>query len=58
MKIEISKMKIVINQLHEDLNAKNSDLTIPNLKKENNRLRELVNKYQKSNLPVELKVRV
>ena len=50
MKFEILKMKIEINQLNEDLNEKSSDLTIPNLKKENTHLRELVKKYQESKI--------
>ena len=39
-------MKIEINQLHEDLDEKNSDLRIPNLEKKISRLRKLLNSHR------------
>ena len=42
-------MKVKINQLNEQINKSNADLIIQQLKKENNQLRQLVNRYHKSN---------
>jgi len=41
-------MKVTINQLDEEVNAKNADVTIQQLKKENSQLHQLVNKYRES----------
>ena len=41
-------MKIKINQLNEQLNESNADFIIERLKKENNQLHDLVNKYHES----------
>ena len=41
-------MKVKINQLDEKVNENNADLIIQELKKENNQLRQLVNKYHES----------
>ena len=42
-------MKVTVNQLEEQVNERNPDLTIQQLKKENNQLHQLVNKYRQSN---------
>ena len=51
-------MKIKINQLHEDLDEKNSDLRIPNLEKKISHLRKLLNskRVKKSRISSEVKV--
>ena len=41
-------MKVTINQLDEEVNEKNADVTIQQLKKENSQLHQLVNKYRES----------
>jgi len=41
-------MKVTINQLDEEVNEKNADVTIQQLKKENTQLYQLVNKYRES----------
>ena len=41
-------MKVQINQLGEQVNDSNADCHIQQLKKENNQLRQLVNKHHES----------
>ena len=41
-------MKVKINQLDEEVNERNADLTIQQLKKENDQLHQLVNKDHES----------
>ena len=41
-------MKIKINQLNEQVNESTTDFIIQQLKKENNQLQKLVNKYRES----------
>ena len=41
-------MKVKINQLHEQVNESNADLIVQRLKKENDQLHQLVNKYHES----------
>jgi len=41
-------MMVTINQLNEEVNEKNADVTIRQLKKENSQLHQLVNKYRES----------
>ena len=41
-------MKVKFNQLDEQVNESNADFIIQQLKKENNRLHQLVNKYHES----------
>jgi len=41
-------VKFKINQLGEEVNKKNADVTIQQLKKENSQLHQLVNKYRES----------
>jgi len=41
-------MKVTINQLDEEVNEKNADVTMQQLKKENSQLHQLVNKYRES----------
>ena len=41
-------MKIKINQLDEQANERNADFIIQQLKKENDQLHQLVNKYHES----------
>ena len=43
-------MKITINQLDEEMNKRNTDLVIQQLKKENDQLHQLVNKYHEKNI--------
>ena len=43
-------MKITVNQLDEEMNKRNADLVIQQLKKENDRLHQLVNKYHEKNV--------
>ena len=42
-------MKVKINQRDEQINESNADLIIQGLKKENDQLHQLVNKYHESN---------
>ena len=41
-------MKVKINQLHEQVNESNADFNVQRLKKENDQLHQLVNKYRES----------
>ena len=41
-------MKVKLNQLDEQVNENNTDLIIQQLKKENDQLHQLVNKYHES----------
>jgi len=41
-------MKVIINQLDEEVNEKNTDVKIQQLKKENSQLHQIVNKYRES----------
>jgi len=41
-------MRVTINQLDEEVNEKNANVTIQQLKKENSQLHQLVNKYRES----------
>ena len=41
-------MKVTINQLDEEVNKRNADMIIQQLKKENNQLHQLVNKYHET----------
>ena len=41
-------MGVIINQLDEEVNERNADLTIQQLKKENDQLHQLVNKHHES----------
>ena len=41
-------MKVTINQLDEEVNRRNADVIIQQLKKENNQLHQLVNKYHET----------
>ena len=41
-------MKVKFNQLEEQVNESNADFIIQQLKKENNQLHQLVNKYHES----------
>ena len=41
-------MKVTINQLDEEINKRNADVIIQQLKKENNQLHQLVNKYHET----------
>ena len=43
-------MKVKINQLDEEVSKRNADLTIQQLKKENNQLHQLVNKHHESHV--------
>ena len=42
-------MKVTINQLDEEMNKRSADLVIQQLKKENDQLHQLVNKYREKN---------
>ena len=43
-------MKVKINQLDEEVNERNADLIIQQLKNENDQLHQLVNKYHESHV--------
>ena len=43
-------MQLKINQLDKQVNEKNADLLIQQLKKENNQLHQLVTKYHESKI--------
>ena len=43
-------MNVKINQLDEEVNERNADLIIQQLKKENDRLHQLVNKHHESHV--------
>ena len=43
-------MKVKIYRLDEEVNERNADLTIQQLKKENDRLHQLVNKHHESHV--------
>ena len=47
-------MKTQINQLDEQINEGNADYIIQQLKKENNQLHQLLNKYNESKNPNEM----
>ena len=45
-------MKVKINQLDEEVNERNADLIIQQLKKENDRLHQLINKHHESHVRI------
>ena len=46
-------MKVKINQLDEQVNESNADFIVQQLKKENDQLHQLVNKYHESKMQAE-----